>query len=103
MILSAVDHRLSVAEDMVIKEYIVREFPIQVSLDSQMAIISNLHPEDWEAHYQKMLEDFYDDATPGERKSLLKFALALAKADKVITKQENYYLNLMFEAWEDMS
>ncbi len=65
-----------------------------------MEVIAALKPEEWEIHYLKMMDDFYDDATDAERKELLRFALELTKADNVITKEENRYLNMLFEAWE---
>ena len=97
MILSAVDFRISGREDMVIRAYLVDEFPINVNLDHQMEVISLLKPEEWEAHYRKCMDDFYDDSTEEERKKLIGFALELAKADNVITKEENHYLDLLFE------
>jgi hypothetical protein len=100
MILSAVDFRFNVHEDFVIREYLVHEFPFQVSLDREMAIISNLKHEEWEHHFIKAIDDFYDDSTKGERMKLLDFAIQLCKADEVITKTENHYLNLLFEAWD---
>lgn len=99
MILSAVDFSVSAKEDIVIRDYLVQEFPIHVSLDKEMAIISNLNPEDWESHFRKMMDDFYDDATEEERNALLKFAIKLTKADNVITPEENRYLNMLFEQW----
>lgn len=100
MILSAVDFRFSAAEDEVIRHYLVAEFPFHVNLDREMAIISNLKPDEWERHFQKAMDDFYDDATEEERKSLLDFAIQLTKADHVITKEENRFLNMLFESWE---
>lgn len=100
MILSAVDFRFNVKEDEVIRDYLVHEFPFQVSLDREMAIISNLKHDEWEAHYIKALEDFYDDSTREERIKLLDFAIQLCKADDVITKTENHFLDLLFNAWD---
>ncbi|PZF73985.1 tellurite resistance TerB family protein [Taibaiella soli] len=100
MILSAVDFRISANEDSVIRQYLVQEFPFHVNLDREMEIISNLHPDQWEGHFLKAMDDFYDDATEEERKSLIKFAIRLAKADHVITKEENYFLNMLFDNWE---
>ncbi len=100
MILSAVDFRINVAKDMVIRQYLVHEFPIHVNLDKQMEVISRLRPEEWEGHFLKMMDDFYDDATDAERKNLINFAIVLTKADDVITKEENHYLNLLFDQWE---
>jgi uncharacterized tellurite resistance protein B-like protein len=99
MILSAVDFRINGEEDMVIRQYLVNEFPFHVNLDRQMEVISRLRPDEWEAHYIKAMDDFYDDATEEERKHLIRFAIKLAKADNVITKEENHYLNLLFENW----
>lgn len=100
MILSAVDFRVGPAEDRVIRDYLVQEFPFRVNLDREMAIISNLKPEEWEGHFLKMMDDFYDDATAEECKRLLRFAVKLTKADNVITHEENRYLNLLFETWK---
>lgn len=102
MILSAVDYRISGNKDMVIRNYLAEEFPFNVNLDKQMEVISHLKRDDWESHYHKAMDDFYDDATPEERKKLIQFALQLAKADDVITKEENHYLNLLFENWEGL-
>jgi uncharacterized tellurite resistance protein B-like protein len=100
MILSAVDFRVSGSEDIIIRDYLVHEFPFHINLDREMEVISNLKPEEWEEHFIKAMDDFYDDATAEERKKLLKFAIELTKADNVITKEENHYLNLLFENWE---
>ena len=100
MILSAVDFRISGEEDMVIRQYLEHEFPIHVNLDKQMELISRLRPDEWEGHFLKVMDDFYDDATEAERKNLIRFAIELAKADNVITHEENHYLNLLFEHWE---
>jgi hypothetical protein len=100
MILSAIDFRFGVEEDKVIRDYLIQEFPFHVNLDREMAIISNLKQEDWEAHFLRMMDDFYDDATEEERTRLLRFALKLTSADEVITHQENRYLNHLFENWK---
>jgi hypothetical protein len=100
MILSAVDFRISAEEDKIIREYLVQEFPFRVNLDREMAIISNLKPDEWRGHFEKMMDDFYDDATEEECNKLISFAVKLTKADNVITKEENDYLDLLFENWK---
>lgn len=100
MMLSALDGHVGFPQDVIIRDYLVQEFPFRVNLDREMSIISNLRRDEWEPHFLKMMDDFYDDATEQERKSLLQFALDLVKADNVITARENYFLNLLFEAWE---
>lgn len=100
MLLSAVDHKFFADEDTVIRDYLVQEFPLHVDLDKQMEIISGLRPDQWENHFRKMMDDFYDDSTEEERNNLLQFAIELTKADNIITKEENYYLNMLFDTWK---
>lgn len=100
MILGAVDFRFSAEEDDVIRQFLYEEFPFHVNLDREMEKISNLLPDEWEDHFLKYMDDFYDDATELERRHFMQFAINLTKADKVITKEENKYLNLLFENWE---
>ena len=102
MILAAADFRFKTSEDMVIRDYLEQEFPFHVNLDREMEKISMLTPDEWESHFIKYMDDFYDDATPAERKKLIRFALELAKADDVITRAENYYLDMLFEQWEEL-
>lgn len=100
MLLSAVDHKFIAKEDAVIRDYLVQEFPMTVDLDKEMEVISSLTDSQWEEHFNKTMDDFYDDSTEEERNNLLQFAIELTKADNVITKEENYYLNLLFDAWK---
>jgi uncharacterized tellurite resistance protein B-like protein len=99
MILAAADFRFKTSEDMVIRDYLEQEFPFHVNLDREMEKISMLTPDQWESHFIKYMDDFYDDATPEERNNLLQFALDLTKADGVITVEENHYLQLLFDTW----
>lgn len=99
MILSAVDFKLSSSEDLIIRDYIVKEFPFRLNLDREIEILSTLHPEEWELHFTSCMDDFYSDSTDQERKDLVQFALDLCKADSVITIEENKYLNLLFNTW----
>lgn len=100
MILSAVDYRFQAEEDIIIRDFLVEEFPFQVNLDREMEIISALVPDEWEGHFLKYMDDFYDDSTQEERMQFLQFAIDLTKADKVITVEENYYLQLLFDHWD---
>jgi hypothetical protein len=45
MILSAVDFRFHPKEDLVIKDFLVSEFPFTIDLDKQMEVISRLLPD----------------------------------------------------------
>ena len=103
MIMSAVDFKFSLEEDKIIREYIFQEFPFQVSLDREMEVISHLKHDEWQHHFHQCIDDFYDDSTEEERNGILKFALYLAKADDIITAEENEYLQFLFSAWDHHS
>lgn len=100
MILSAVDHKFSLEEDKIIREYLFQHFPFQVNLDREMEIISRLTAEEWHPHFHQCVDDFYNDSTEEERNDILKFAIYLAKADDIVTDEENSYLQYMFNAWD---
>lgn len=99
MILSAVDFKLSHKEDLVIRDYIIQEFPFRLNMDREIEILSGLGPEMWESHFLQCMEDFYADSTEEERLDLLQFAINLCKADDVITREENRFLNMLFHTW----
>lgn len=101
MILSAVDHKFSVAEDRIIAEYIAESFPIPVSLDKELEYISSLPEEDYLIHFQKAMDDFYSDSTEKERLHLIDFAIKLTKATHPITKEENIYLSELYNEWTE--
>lgn len=101
MLLSAVDHKFSVAEDRIIAEYIAENFPIHVSLDKEMEKISSINEEDYLIHFQKAMDDFYEDSTEKERLHLIDFAIKLSKATRPITKEENIYLTELYNEWTE--
>jgi hypothetical protein len=99
MILSAVDRRFHVEEDLVIRDFLVHEFPFEVDLDNQMEIISGLLPEEWSGHFEQCMHDFEADGTLEDQNKLLDFAVKLIHADKVVTVEENEFVNKIFNSW----
>jgi hypothetical protein len=99
MVLSAVDFRFNVHEDLIIRDWLIDEFPFDINLDTQMEIISGLKPSQWEQHFEHCMAEFEDEATEQERHDLLKFAVDLIKADKIVTHQENTYVDKLFNNW----
>ncbi len=101
MILSMVDNVFNAKEDMVIKEFLIEEFPdpLPINLDAEMEELSALSPSMYLPHFDKMLEEFYNESTPKERIILFEFAVSLIQADNEIREEENYYLNHMIKAW----
>jgi hypothetical protein len=51
------------------------------------------------SNYQDAMNDFYADSDEKERNELISFAMKLAKSDRVITPEENKFLNELFEKW----
>lgn len=101
MILSAVDDEFTFQEDKVIAAYIAEQFPIKVNLDSEVAFLAALPKEEYMPHFQKAMADFYSDSTEEERMNLIDFAVQLVKATKPITKEENIFLDELFNEWTE--
>jgi uncharacterized tellurite resistance protein B-like protein len=103
MVLSAVDGKFCVQEDLVIEKWLEHEFPLRVNLEKETAILSGLHPDDYMIHFQSCMSDFYEDSTEEERNELIDYAIKLAKADKTITPEENIFINELFNEWTETS
>lgn len=99
MILSAVDHKFHAGEDLVIRDWLLEQFPFAVDLDKELHVISSLDEEAYMSNFQNAMNDFYQDSTEQERNELLAFAIKLAKSDKVISAEENTFLNELFTNW----
>ena len=52
MILSAVDGKFSVKEDMVIEKWLENEFPLRVNLDKETEYLSKLKEDEYMVHFQ---------------------------------------------------
>ncbi len=103
MILSAADGKFNVKEDLVVEEWLEKEFPLRVNLDKEAEELSNLNKDDYMIHFQKCMADFYEDSTEQERNDLIQYAIKLAKADKRISYEENIFINELFNEWTETS
>lgn len=103
MILSAVDGKFSIEEDLVIEQWLEKEFPLRVNLDKETEYLSKLKTDDYMIHFQSCMTDFYQDSTEEERNELIEYAIRLAKADKRITYEENIFINELFNEWTETS
>ncbi len=101
MILSVVDNSFNPEEDMVIREFLVEEYPppIPMNLDAEMDILSTLDVTQYADHFDAMQKDFYDDSTYEERVRLLDFAIGLIRADGQLHPNENIYLRNLLKSW----
>ena len=100
-LLAAVDGTFTIEEDLVIRLYMVENFPLNFSLDNEIEILSALAPEDYILHFEKCMNDFYEDSTVKERNHFMDFAVKLAKADNVLSDSENIFLKTLFDMWDN--
>lgn len=99
-LLSAVDGKFGPHEDLVITKYLVENYPFRVEMDGAMEELSKLKTEDYIIHFQKCMDDFFQDSEEPERTRFLKFAVDLVKADDEITSDENIFLKILFDTWD---
>lgn len=99
MLLTYADGKFAKEEGDVIVDYLHENFPIPVNLDEELEFLCTLPRDQYEAHFTKAMNDFFNDSIPEERDHFLDFAVKLVKADKVITKEENIFLVMLFNAW----
>ncbi len=99
MILSSVDGEFAPEEGMKIQEYLAEEFPFRMNLDNELEVIANLQPEDWKDHFEFHARCFSDDSTEEERKSFVKFAKSLIKADNQVSDDEHRFYSLLKNLW----
>lgn len=65
-----------------------------------MEKISVLKKEDYVLHFQKCMDDFYQDSTSEERIHFMDFAVKIVSADDNVSQQENVFLKILFDAWD---
>ena len=85
MILSMVDDAFSPREDKLIADYLQENFPFRIDLDREIAILSELEKDQYMIHFQKAMDDFYEDSTTEERNHLMEMAKE-AKSDQKVQK-----------------
>jgi uncharacterized tellurite resistance protein B-like protein len=101
MILTAVDNKLHADEDMVIRNWLTNAFNVKPDLDTEMEKLSNLSTKEYAEYFQQQMDTFYTNSSLKERNEFMQFVLHLIKADGSISKEENLYFNMLFEAWND--
>jgi uncharacterized tellurite resistance protein B-like protein len=100
MILSGVDGDFAASEQKVIEKYIKANFSPADNLDDETAYLKSLHQEKYMDCFLKAANDFYWNTEEQERNDFLNFAFKLIKADDKITKEENQYINELYNSWD---
>jgi uncharacterized tellurite resistance protein B-like protein len=101
MLLTVVDGKIHTKEDLVIREWLTNSFNVKPNLDDEMEKLSSLKTEDYPLHFQHQMDKFYANSTQQERNDFLQFAMFLIKADGKITKEENLFFDMLFDAWNE--
>ena len=99
LLLTHADGKFGKEEGDVIVKYLSETFPFHTNLDNEIDFLAKLPINQYETHFRKVMNDFYEDSTPEERDRFLDFAVKLVKADHVITRSENQFLDQLFSAW----
>ena len=100
MILSSVDGEFLHAEGGLIQQDLSVEFPFKMNLANELDAIASLQAEEWKDHFEFHAHCFLDDSTEEERKSFLKFAKSLIKADNEVTDREHTFYKLLKNIWK---
>ena len=98
-ILSAVDGEFKAEEDMVIRKFLVENALTDYQMEVETEVMSMLPKEDYILYFHKAMDDFYNDSTPKERSNFLDLAVQLVSADQSVSKEENVFINDLFDAW----
>ena len=100
VILSEVDGYFDAADKKVVAQYIKDNHPSLVNLEVQNRILSTLPKELYMEHFEKVANDFYWQSTLEERNHFISFAFKLVKADHKISKEENIYIDALYNIWD---
>lgn len=101
MILTQVDGKINVQEDLVVRDWLSAHFPAKPDLDEEMAVISGLDPSGYDRHFHEHSDRFYQHSSKEERLELLQFAMNLIKADGKISREENSFFDRLYDAWSE--
>lgn len=100
VILSEVDGNFGAAEKKVVEQYIKENHPSLINLEVQNRIIDALPKELYMEHFEKVANDFLWQSTTEERNHFVNFAFKLVKADHKISKEENIYIDALYNLWD---
>lgn len=99
-LLSDVDGSFSSQEERIISDYLAENKSDVPDMKSAADFLSALSREDYIIHFQKCMEDFYQDSTHQERVQFMNFAVQLVKADATVSVEENKFLKTLYDMWE---
>jgi uncharacterized tellurite resistance protein B-like protein len=99
MIIAESDGLVSAEEEKVIKKYIKTNYSFLSDLKSESEMLLNLPKDLYLPHFTKAAVDFFAQSTEKERLELINSIFKLIKADKQISREENKFLNELYNIW----
>ena len=103
LILANADGDHETLESEVIKEYLGDEFEAAFSrlvIQAEISRYSALSHTQLVQEFDNAMIIFYQHSTKSERAAFLQYAMNLIKADANISREENEFIDHLFEAWE---
>jgi uncharacterized tellurite resistance protein B-like protein len=103
LILANADGEHETIESDVIKEYLGDEFEAAFSklvIDAEISRYSALSHAQLLQEFDFAMQVFYRNSTKAERAAFLQYAMNLIKVDDNISREENEFIDHLFDAWE---
>jgi len=99
MMLSLVDGNIQSAESSVIINFLEENFNEAIDIIKEQAFIRACPEEERLQHFTETAEQFYAIASEKDRNTFIAFAMQVVMADKKMEKEENVYINALFDCW----
>lgn len=103
LILANADGEHENLESEVIKTYLGDEFEAAFSklvIEAEISRYAAMSHSQLILEFDAAMHSFYRHSTKAERASFLQYAMNLIKADATISREENQFIDHLFEAWE---
>lgn len=103
LILANADGEHEKLESEVIKSFLGDEFEAAFSrlvIDAEISRYSALSHSQLMQEFDMAMHAFYRNSNKTERAAFLQCAMNLIKADAIISREENEFIDHLFEAWE---
>lgn len=103
MILSIVDGHQIPEEEVFVREFldgIVDDELAGTFIETEKERLQTLDAPTLEAEFEVSMNHFFSSTTASERTVFLDKAMKLIKSDDLITREENKFIDKLFEAWD---
>lgn len=102
MVLANVDGKQLEEEHALIVAYLGENYDprtIGIAMESEQIRIQALPTEMQMLEFREAMNAFYSQSNIAERSAFLQLAMDLIKSDDHISKEENVFINKLFDAW----